>query len=195
MINMSLKKLATLVVCISLLQGCVAVAVVAVSGGAGVAADKRTLGKQIDDQRIELTAHDDLSKHQALQNNTNLQIVSVNGSVLVVGQAPNTYLRDLAIKTITSVNGVLHVHNQVRISNEISFTTKTNDLWLTSKVKTALFADENISANNIKVVTENGEVFLLGLVSQKQASSAINIARNIGGVNRVFKMFEYTKSP
>ncbi len=188
------KNLAVILLSISLLQGCVAVALVAVTGSAGVAVDKRTLGKQIDDQRIELAAHSDLSTHQALQDNANLQIVSVNGSVLVVGQAPNTYLRDLAIKTITSVNGVLHVHNQIRISNEISFTTKTNDLWLTSKVKAALFAAENISATNIKVVTENGEVFLLGLVSKKQANSAIDIARNIGGVNRVFKMFEYTKS-
>jgi len=176
-----------------MLQGCVAVAVVAVTGGAGVATDDRTLGKQIDDQRIELSAHHDLSVHQALQDNANLQVVSVNGSVLVVGQAPNSYLRDLAIKTITSVNGVLHVHDQIRISNEISFTTKTNDLWLTSKVKAALFADENISATNVKVVTENGEVFLLGLISSTQANSAVDIARNIGGVNRVFKMFEYQK--
>lgn len=191
---MPIKNLAVLLLSISLLQGCVAAAVVAVTSGAGVAVDKRTLGKQIDDQRIELAAHNDLSKHQALQDNTNLQIVSVNGSVLVVGQAPNSYLRDLAIKTITSVNGVLHVHNQIRISNEISFTTKTNDLWLTSKVKTALFAAENISASNIKVVTENGEVFLLGLISSSQANEAVDIARNIGGVNRVFKMFEFTKS-
>jgi len=190
---MPIKSLAALITCIVMLQGCVAVAVVAVTGGAGVATDDRTLGKQIDDQRIELSAHHDLSVHQALQDNANLQVVSVNGSVLVVGQAPNSYLRDLAIKTITSVNGVLHVHDQIRISNEISFTTKTNDLWLTSKVKAALFADENISATNVKVVTENGEVFLLGLISSTQANSAVDIARNIGGVNRVFKMFEYQK--
>jgi len=191
---MAIKKFISLLVCISLLQGCVAAAVVAVTGGAGVAADKRTLGKQIDDQRIELTAHNDLSTQQALKDNANLQVISVNGSVLVIGQTPNSYLRDLAIKTVTSVNGVLHVHNQIRISNEISFTTKTNDLWITSKVKAALFADEKINASNIKVVTENGEVFLLGLISQKQASSAIEIARNIGGVNRVFKMFEYQET-
>jgi len=191
---MAIKKVVSLLVCISLLQGCVAAAVVAVTGGAGVAADKRTLGKQIDDQRIELTAHNDLSTQQALKDNANLQVISVNGSVLVIGQTPNSYLRDLAIKTVTSVNGVLHVHNQIRISNEISFTTKTNDLWITSKVKAALFADEKINASNIKVVTENGEVFLLGLISQKQASSAIEIARNIGGVNRVFKMFEYQET-
>jgi len=191
---MAIKNVLSLLICITLLQGCVAAAVVAVTGGAGVAADKRTLGKQIDDQRIELTAHNDLSTQQALQDNANLQVISVNGSVLVIGQAPNSYLRDLAIKTVTSVNGVLHVHNQIRISNEISFTTKTNDLWITSKVKAALFADEKINASNIKVVTENGEVFLLGLISQVQANTAIEIARNIGGVNRVFKMFEYQEN-
>ena len=106
---------------------------------------------------------------EALSDNTNLQVISVNGSVLVIGQAPNSYLRDQAIKAINEVNGVKQLHNQIRISNTTSFTTKTNDVWLTSKVKTSLFGTEKLDATNIKVVT----------------------ARNVSGVNRVFKIFEY----
>ena len=117
-------------------------------------------------------------------------MVSVNARVLVVGQAPNTYLRDLAIKTLNEVDGIVQLHNQLRIGNTTSIATRTNDVWLTSKVKTALFAADNLNATNIKVVTENGEVFLMGLVKQADANAAVEVARNISGVNRVYKMFE-----
>jgi len=188
---MKFKQTVLILSCISILQGCAAAAVIAIVGGASVAADNRTLGKQIDDQRIEIVAHNELTKLVEIKDNTNIQVISVNGSVLVVGQALNTRLRDVAIKTISNVNGVLKVHNQIRIGNLVSATTKSNDLWLTSKVKTALLADEKVKSADVKVVTENGEVFLMGLLLEGQADSAVNVARNISGVNRVFKMFEY----
>jgi osmotically-inducible protein OsmY len=190
---MSIKSIIAVIAAAATLQGCIAVAVVGVVGGASVATDNRSLGNQIDDQKIELDAHTKLSASEALSENTNLQVVSVNGSVLVVGQAPNSYLRDQAIKMLNEVRGVNQLHNQIRISNTIAFTTKTNDVWLTSKVKTALFSSDELDATNIKVVTENGEVFLMGLVTEAQAGIAVDIARNVGGVNRVFKIFEYVK--
>ncbi|SEL20647.1 Osmotically-inducible protein OsmY, contains BON domain [Colwellia chukchiensis] len=174
-----------------LLQGCAAVAVVGVVGGASIATDNRSLGNLIDDQKIEIDAKAKLSKSKGLSSNTNLQVVSVNGSVLVVGQAPNSYLRDQAIKALNEVRGIKQLHNQIRISNKVAITTKANDVWLTSKVKTALFGTDKLDATNIKVVTENAEVFLMGLISQAEAELAVDIARNIGGVNRVFKVFEY----
>jgi len=185
------KKLLITLSAAILLQGCVAAAVVTIIGGASAATDERSLGTQMDDQKIEFEAHAKLSKQKALNEHTNLQVISVNGSVLVIGQAPNTYLRDLAIKTINEVKQVVQLHNQIRISNTVSITTKSNDIWLTSKVKTALFGSDKLDATNIKVVTENGEVFLLGLITEEQANEAVNIARNISGVNRVFKIFEY----
>ena len=188
---MAMKSIISTISIAILLQGCVAAAVVGVVGGASVATDNRSLGNQIDDQKIEIDAQAKLSKSDALSDNTNLQVISVNGSVLVVGQAPNSYLRDQAIKAINEVNGVKQLHNQIRISNTTSFTTKTNDVWLTSKVKTSLFGTDKLDATNIKVVTENGEVFLMGLVTKEQATSAVDIARNVGGGNRVFKILEY----
>jgi osmotically-inducible protein OsmY len=174
-----------------LLQGCIAAAVVTVIGSATVASDNRSVGTQMDDQKIEFDAHAKLADLESLSEHTNLQVISVNGSVLVVGQAPNTYLRDLAIKTINEVEHIVQLHNQIRISNTTAVTTSTNDLWLTSKVKTALFGSDELDATNIKVVTENGEVFLMGLISENEASEAVNIARNVSGVNRVYKIFEY----
>ena len=188
---MATKKLFITLSAVLLLQGCVAAAVVTIVGGASVATDERSVGTQLDDQKIEFEAYAKLSGQKALGDNTNLQVISVNGSVLVIGQAPNTYLRDLAIKSINEVDLVVQLHNQIRISNTTSITTKSNDVWLTSKVKTALFASDELDATNIKVVTENGEVFLMGLVTEAQADEAVNIARNVGGVNRVFKIFEY----
>ncbi len=188
---MRFTKLLMTLSAVFLLQGCIAAAVVTIIGGASAATDERSIGTQLDDQKIEFEAYAKLSEHEALNDNANLQVISVNGSVLVIGQAPNTYLRDLAIKSINEVSLIIQLHNQIRISNTTSITTKSHDIWLTSKVKTALFGSDELDATNIKVVTENGEVFLMGLVTETQASEAVNIARNVSGVNRVFKIFEY----
>lgn len=190
-INNKLLKLSAALLIISQLQGCAAVAVVAVGTSASMATDRRSIGNQIDDQTIEVEAYNEIKKNESLSDNTNLSIISLNGSVLVIGQAPNTYLRDQAIKIINSINGVARIHNQVRIGNLTSITTKSNDVWLTSKVKSALFASDEISGRRIKVITENAEVFLMGLVTKKEADTAVNITRNISGVSRVFKAFEY----
>ncbi len=190
LINLNTRLIAILLT-LTLLQGCAAVAVVAITTGASMATDRRSIGNQIDDQGIELEAYNEIAKNKSLNDNTNLHISSVNGSVLIIGQAPSAYLRDQAIKIINEIKGVVRIHNQIRIGNVTSVTTQTNDVWLTSKVKTALFANDEVNAKDIKVITENGEVFLMGIVSKKEADIAINITRNISGVNRVFKAFEY----
>ena len=184
-------KFVALLLILSVLQGCAAVAVVAITAGASMATDRRSIGNQIDDQSIEVEAYNEITKNKAINDNTNLHIASVNGSVLIIGQAPTTYLRDQAIKIVTEIQGVVRIHNQIRIGNVTSVITQTNDVWLTSKVKTALFSSDNVNGNDIKVITENAEVFLMGIVSKKEADAAVNVTRNISGVNRVFKAFEY----
>lgn len=188
---MKSKKLICISVSIALLQGCVAAAVVGVVGGGAVATNNRTIGTQIDDQKIELEGYGKLNDHPGLAEHANIQITSVNASLLVVGQVPNTYLKDTAIKMLSELEGVKKIHNQLRVANDTSIATKTNDVWLTSKIKAALFKDDSIDANNVKVVTENGEVFLLGLIKKSQADKAVEVARNISGVSRVYKAFEY----
>ena len=186
-----LTKLITLVALVCILQGCAAVAVVAITTGASMATDRRSIGNQIDDQSIKVEAYNEITKNKALNENTNLHVISVNGSVLIIGQAPTTHLRDQAIKIVNSIKGVVRIHNQIRIGNITSVTTQTNDVWLTSKIKTALISSDKVNAKDIKVITENSEVFLMGLVSKNEADAAVNIVRNISGVNMVFKAFEY----
>lgn len=190
-INRKTTKLAALLMLVATLQGCAVATVAVITVGATMATDRRTIGKQVDDQTIEFTAHNQLAKQKTLSDNANLHVVSVNGSLLIVGQTPNTYLRDLAVKTVSEVKGVVRVHNQIRIGSTTSVTTQTNDIWLTSKVKSALFANDKVNVKDIKVVTENAEVFLMGLVSKAEADTAVDITRNISGVSRVFKAFEY----
>lgn len=190
----AIKKLAYLLIFIlttSALQGCAVATIAAVTAGATVISDRRTIAKQVDDHSIEFIAHNELLKNKALANNTNINIVSVNGIVLVVGQAPNTYLRDLVIKTIKTTPNIVRIHNQIRIAAVSSIVSQSNDVWLTSKVKSALLANGEVNGKDVKVVTENSEVFLLGLVSTKEADIVVEIARNISGVSRVIKAFEY----
>jgi len=189
--NIKPIKFFALLLILATLQGCAVATVVAITAGASMATDRRSIGNQIDDQSIEVEAYNEVTKNKSLNDNTNLHIISVNGSVLIIGQAPTSYLRDQAIKIVNNIDGVVRIHNQIRIGNLTSVTTQTNDAWLTSKVKTALFSSDNINGNDIKVITENAEVFLMGIVSKKEADAAVNITRNISGVNRVFKAFEY----
>lgn len=188
---MRLSKLFLISTTIITLQGCVGAAIVGVVGGANVAGDNRSVGQQIDDQAIEFAAYDAINKIDILKEQTHIQITSVNGSVLIAGQVPSQQLKELAVGKISAVKNVKRIHNQLRISNVSSFSTRTNDTWLTSKVKTNLFQSDEVQATNIKVVTENGEVFLLGVIARSQADKAVDIARNVSGVNRVFKAFEY----
>ena len=185
-----IKFMASLLI-LSTLQSCAVATVVAITAGASMATDRRSIGNQIDDQSIEVEAYNEITKNEALYDNTNLHIISVNGSVLIVGQAPTAHLKDQALKIINSIKSVVRIHDQIRIGNTTAVTTQTNDVWLTSKVKTALFASDDVNGKNIKVVTENSEVFLMGIVTKKEADIAVNITRNISGVSRVFKAFEY----
>ena len=183
MFKRSLIVLGTVV----LLQGCAAAVVAGTASAVTAANDRRTIGSQIDDNNIEIKASIALSEVERLEKFANISAVSVNGIVLLVGQVSNEEMRNEAQRTIEGVK----IHNQIRIGSNIGITTQTHDSWLTSKVKAQLLTAKDISSNNIKVVTENAEVFLMGLVSDSESTQAVNIARNVSGVERVIKVFEY----
>ncbi|KKN69097.1 hypothetical protein LCGC14_0444750 [marine sediment metagenome] len=187
MFKRSLIVLGTVV----LLQGCAAAVVAGTASAVTAANDRRTIGSQIDDNNIEIKASIALSEVERLEKFANISAVSVNGIVLLVGQVANEEMRNEAQRTIEGVSGIRKIQNQIRIGSNIGITTQTHDSWLTSKVKAQLLTAKDISSNNIKVVTENAEVFLMGLVSDSESTQAVNIARNVSGVERVVKVFEY----
>ncbi|MEO2268734.1 division/outer membrane stress-associated lipid-binding lipoprotein [Pseudoalteromonas pernae] len=188
---MNNKHLIGVVVASLLLQGCAAAVVAGTAGAVTAANDRRTIGSQIDDNNIEIKTTLAIKDALGERKDANVTVVSYNGIVLLLGQVPSDQLKTQSQNAAEGVDGLRRLHNQLRIGSPTSITTQSHDTWLTSKVKTQLLAAENVSGNNIKVVTENGEVFLMGLVSKTEANEAVQIARNISGVERVIKVFEY----
>ncbi|MGM7318085.1 division/outer membrane stress-associated lipid-binding lipoprotein [Idiomarina sp. ST10R2A5] len=185
---MTLSKLALPVIFISLLalQGCAAVAVGAAAVGLSSATDPRTIGTQVDDQTIEMKTNAKLGNDEQLED-SRVIAVSYDTNVLLIGQVPSESLKRRAEDVIRDTNGINKIFNQLRIGSKASATVRAGDSWITSKVKLKFANNKSIDATNIKVVTENGEVFLLGHVSQAEAEAAVEVARNVDGVGRVIK--------
>lgn len=185
------KRSLIIVATVLLLQGCAAAVIAGTASAVTAANDRRTIGSQLDDNNIEIKAGLAIDEVDRLEKFAHINVVSFNGIVLLVGQVANEEMKREAQHSIESVSGIRKIHNQIRIGSNIGVTSQTHDSWLTSKVKTQLLTAKNISSNNIKVVTENAEVFLMGLVTQAESTQAVNIARNVSGVERVIKVFEY----
>ena len=174
------------------LSGCMeAVVIGAVGAGAMSATDRRSTGTQGDDQAIELKAMTRLSKDADLFHNTNINVISFNRVLLMVGQSPSSELIERAERLITSIPQATRVHNEVRLAAPSAMLTRSSDSWITSKVKSTLVASQDTEAHKVKVITENGEVFLMGLVTKAEGQRAINISRQVKGVQKVFDVFEY----
>ncbi|MCC5826189.1 division/outer membrane stress-associated lipid-binding lipoprotein [Alkalimonas sp.] len=186
---MSQNRVWVLLLTLGLLQGCAA-AVVAGGGAAVVAAqDRRTLGSQIDDTGIAMRARQ-LFADEDLNKQGRINVVSYNGVVLLTGQVETEQVRQRAGQIARDLQSVRDVHNQIRVGNTISLSTRSRDSWISTRVKTLFLSDSDISGLNIKVVTEDGEVFLMGLVTPDEADKAVEIARHVDGVNRVVRAFE-----
>ena len=175
---------------ITMLQGCAAVVVGAGVGAASAAHDRRTLGTQVDDQTAQARLSSALSKDEALDKKANINVHVFNGVALLVGQAQDESVRQQAYRTASSVKNIRKLHNQIRIGAPISAASAANDAWLATKIKTALVTDKRIDGLHIDVAVENAEVFLMGLVKPTEADIAVDIARNISGVEKVIKAFE-----
>lgn len=168
------------------LQGCAAVAVGAAAVGISSATDPRTIGTQVDDQTIELKANAKIGSDEQLEN-SRVVAISYGTNVLLVGQVPNESLKRRAENIIKDTNGINEIYNQLRIGSTASAAVRAGDSWITSKIKLKFANHKGIDATDIKVVTENAEVFLLGQVSPSEAEAAVEVARNVDGVERVIK--------
>lgn len=186
----SLKHLSmiSLLAGVMLIQGCAVAVVGATAVGVKSATDRRSVGTQLDDQTIEVRVSRALGDAQELED-SRVKAVSYNNSILLVGQATSDNDKRLAERLARDVSGVDQVYNQLRSGNPISFITQTQDTWITSKVKTRLLSEDSIDGSQIKVVTENSEVFLLGIVDNAEAERAVNVTRNLTGVKHVITAF------
>ncbi len=185
-------KLVVAIVIISCfsLSGCAGLMVAGAATGAAASQDRRTVPTQLEDSNIEIKSIATLFEDDEVWSGTNIDVVSYNTIVLLIGQAPTASLKSKAQKVIEEIPKVRKVYNQIRIAAPISFFARRNDEYLTSKVKSSMLFANDFPSGKVKVVTENNEVFLLGLVTNSEADKAVDIARNIDGVTRVVKVFE-----
>jgi osmotically-inducible protein OsmY len=191
MIDKTLSRFCCLLAMLPLLQAC-AGAVVATGVAAGaVAVDRRTTGTMIDDQTIEIKARQAFLSDSQISRKAHVSPTSFNGVVLLTGQAPNVELKARAEELVTSIPKVRSVHNELVVAAPSAMITRTSDTWITGKVKSNLLASDFMDATRTKVVTENGTVYLMGLVTRAEGDQAARIAHRIGGVQRVVKVFEY----
>lgn len=158
------------------------------------ACSNRSLGNKIDDQFLAPDVSSAVSRaHPNLSSPTSHVVVtSYNGVILLAGQTPSTELKEKAALAARNVQGVTKVHNELQILKPTSALVRSNDALMTSKIKTLMLADSTVPSTKIKVITENGIVFLMGLVTRAEGASATNVVAGVAGVQKVIKLFQYT---
>lgn len=175
----------------ALAQGC-APLVVAGAGTAAVAAhDRRSVGAFIDDSSIELQVRTAIDADEAMKRDTHINATSVNGIVLLSGEAASSELRDRVVAKVREIGSIRRIVNEIRIASPSSIGSRTHDTWITTKVKAKLIGTEHLDSTRIKVVTEHDAVYLMGIVSRNEAKLATDTATTVDGVTRVVKLFEY----
>jgi osmotically-inducible protein OsmY len=150
----------------------------------------RTLGSKIDDSLIETKVQVNVAKaNPDLGDNSHIVVTSYNGVVLLAGQTPRADLKAQAEQAAAEVQKVKKVHNEIQVLAPSSILARNNDAWLTTKIKAQMLTDSAIPGSRIKVVTENGIVYLLGLLTQQEATRATNLVQSVSGVQKIVNLF------
>ena len=186
-ITLSLILSATL---ITQFTACVPVVVGGAAASGAMAADRRTSGIYIEDENIELKALKLMETN--LGEHAHVNVTSYNRNVLLTGEVPTAESKTKAESLVKEITNIRNMTNEIAISPKSSIGSRSNDSYLTSKIKTKFVTENKFPANYVKVVTENSVVYLIGIVTQAEADAAAEIARNTSGVTKVVKVFEYT---
>ena len=189
-IHLAVAALAT-----TMLTGCIPLLVGGTAVGVGVAHDRRTTGAVVDDQTIELKLYD--AFNQRLPPGNHINITSYNGAVLLSGEAVSAQARQQAETVARSFEPpVREVYNELAVGPPSALSSRSNDTLLTTKVKAALLRINDIpdfDPSRVKVVTERGVVYILGLVRPREADATADVASHVSGVRQVVTLFEYLR--
>lgn len=188
------RRTAATIACLALaaplLQGCFTLAATGMASAALMASDRRSAGTYVEDEGIEWKF---VQRLQRDNRGAHVNATSYNRRVLLTGEAPTEDERRRLEEMARGIENVREVINEIVVAGPSSITSRGNDTLITSNVKARMVGAERFSPNHVKVVTEAGTVFLLGLVTMAEADAAVDIARSTSGVNRVVKAFEYLK--
>lgn len=166
----------------------------ATTGDQGIQEDptERTTGTIIEDEIIETKVAVNLRSQEPAFKESNIDVVSHNGVVLLVGQVESDALRARATEIASQASAkIKRIHNELEVAGKTGLLARSNDTWIATKVRTLMLTNSNVPSGQVKVVTENGAVYLMGMISQIDGDSAANLARNVSGVTKVVKVFEY----
>ena len=182
------RNLALLALCTPILAGCFGAAAVGVGTGALMLNDRRNSETFLSDQGMELRAGNRISEKHG--DNVHVNVVSYNRMLLLTGEVPSEAIKADVEKLVSAVPNVKSISNELAIAGASSFGGRSNDSYITSKVKARFVDAGKFAPNHVKVVTEAGVVFLIGLVTQAEADASVEIARTTGGVQKVVRVFE-----
>ncbi len=171
-----------------LLQGCLPLAATGIAGGALMFDDRRTSGIYVEDENIEWKARARLRERV---KDVHIDVTSYNLTVLLTGAVPSEEMKNEAGEAVRAVPSVKTVANELMVAGNASIASHGNDALITSSVKARFLGNRTFSPNHVKVITEAGVVYLMGLVTQAEGDAAAEVARNTSGVSRVVKVFEY----
>lgn len=176
---------------IVVISGCTAIVDATTNKPIDSANDKRSPGTYLDDRRLEVIVGVNIRKADPSLRQSNIDITSFNGVILITGQTKSESLKSLATATASKLSQVKKVHNELQVKENLSFAKRTNDTWLASKVKVTLLADRQVKTSKIKTIIEDGVVYFMGYVTTAEADRIANITSNIRGIKEVVKVFEY----
>ncbi|HBB7027666.1 TPA: divisome-associated lipoprotein YraP, partial [Escherichia coli] len=142
-----------------------------------------------DDEVLELRVSSALSKDEQIRKEARISEIAYQGRVLLIGQSPDRELSARARQIALGVDGVQEVYNEIRQGTPVSPVIMAGDAWLTTKIRSQLLTSARVKSSSVKVVTENSEVFLLGLVTEQEGRAAADIASRVSGVKRVTTAF------
>ena len=156
--------------------------------GLGINYDRRSAGTILDDKGLEIRANTLLTRDKELWENCHINAISYNNSILLVGQSPSENLKDRAASILQRVASKEQIYNQITIENPTPLTTRTQDTWITTQVKGKILGNKDIGINRVKVITENGVVFLIGILTRYEENLATKIASQTANVKQVIKI-------
>jgi len=155
---------------------------------------ERTMAQQLADESIETKAVVNIHAANEAFDNAHLVVVSYNGYVLLAGQVTNEQLKSQATDVVRNIREVRRIYNELEVASPSSGMTRTSDTWITTKVKSWLLGDTSTEGLRVKVVTENGVVYLMGMVTAEEGDRIAEAAADTGGVQRVVRLFELVES-
>lgn len=186
------RPLATIVICIAsaaALQGCFEMFVGTAVMGTLAATDRRTFGTQTEDKSIMLKG--EMRAYNLVGEQGHVNVASFNRKALLTGEVKDESMKAAVEREVAAIEGVQAIVNELAIAAPSSYSSRTNDSFITSKVTASFFDAKDLFANSLKVVTERGTVYLMGRVTPREGDRAAEVASGVSGVQKVVKVFDY----